>query len=176
MLAIYMFLAGFAGYVVFMRRTLKHLDPGAVIPERVKAALDILTEGVVLIDSQQQVVLANTAISGKLGLDSSELLGVDLSILGWSVPHSEDTETAEYPWQTAMEGGDSQIGTRLRKQIQEDVTKYIAQLPNPVTASFGVSSTVGGADDTGKLVDQADQALYASKEYGRNCLTRWDQI
>ena len=119
MLAIYMFLAGFAGYVIFMRRTLKHLDPGAVIPERVKAALDILTEGVVLIDSQQQVVLANTAISGKLGLDSSELLGVDLSTLGWSVPHSEDTETAEYPWQTAMEGGDSQIGTRLRLERGE---------------------------------------------------------
>lgn len=65
LLASYVFLAGFIAYLFFMRRTLRHLDPSAVIPDRVKTALDALSEGVVLVDDKQQVVLANTAMVKK---------------------------------------------------------------------------------------------------------------
>ncbi len=43
---------GFASYWVYMRRTLRHLDPSAVIPTRVQAALDVMAEGVLLLDPQ----------------------------------------------------------------------------------------------------------------------------
>jgi len=46
----------------------------------------------------------------------------------------------------------------------------------PVTASFGVSSIEFGAVDVDELIGQADAALYASKESGRNRVTRWDQV
>ena len=38
----------------------------------------------------------------------------------------------------------------------------------PVTASLGVATTVGGLDPPAALVDQADRALYRSKEAGRD--------
>jgi diguanylate cyclase (GGDEF)-like protein/PAS domain S-box-containing protein len=112
LLTSYVFIAGFIGYVFFMRRTLKHLDPSAVIPDRVKGALDALTEGVILIDTRQQVVLANSAISEKLGVDSTALLGQRLSSLGWSFPGAEGN-VPKYPWQAAMADGESHTGTRL---------------------------------------------------------------
>ena len=68
------------------------------------------------------------------------------------------------------------VAERLRKQLAEGATKGIAELTSPITASLGVSISVGGAASTGDLVDQADQALYASKDSGRNKVSRWDFI
>ena len=44
-----------------------------------------------------------------------------------------------------------------------------------MTCSFGVSSVRFGARNTEGMIDQADMALYASKEGGRNRVTRWDE-
>ncbi|NNL85968.1 MAG: sensor domain-containing diguanylate cyclase [Myxococcales bacterium] len=46
----------------------------------------------------------------------------------------------------------------------------------PVTASFGISSLTDGATNLSALIDQADRALYFSKEHGRNRVTRFDEL
>ena len=55
------------GYFFFMKRTLTHLDPRSVIPDKVKSTLDLLAEGVVLTDTKDNIVLANLAFADKLG-------------------------------------------------------------------------------------------------------------
>ena len=45
-----------------------------------------------------------------------------------------------------------------------------------VTLSLGVSSILFGATKASDLIDQSDAALYASKQAGRNRVTRWDEI
>jgi PleD family two-component response regulator len=44
-----------------------------------------------------------------------------------------------------------------------------------VTASFGISMYAPGIERA-ELIDQADQALYASKENGRNRVSRYSEI
>jgi diguanylate cyclase (GGDEF)-like protein len=46
----------------------------------------------------------------------------------------------------------------------------------PVTVSIGVSSTEFGAKTPSALLEEADQSLYASKNNGRNRVTRFDEI
>ncbi|SDW56965.1 diguanylate cyclase [Thiocapsa roseopersicina] len=42
--------------------------------------------------------------------------------------------------------------------------------PIPITASLGVATRERGVENLGALVDRADQALYAAKSAGRNCV------
>src|SRR5215470_7464014 len=58
---------GFAAYGLYLNRNLKHLDPSAVIPARVQAALDVMGEGVILVDGRGRIVLANAAFAQRLG-------------------------------------------------------------------------------------------------------------
>jgi diguanylate cyclase (GGDEF)-like protein/PAS domain S-box-containing protein len=112
MLALYICVMGFIAYLFFMKRTLKHLDPGAVIPDRVKSALDVLTEGVVVVDAQGQIVLANTAFSEKIGANASQLLGKKLAQLGWNLQAAQAA-----PWDLAMSTGESQLDQQLQLQM-----------------------------------------------------------
>src|SRR5256885_934106 len=45
-----------------------------------------------------------------------------------------------------------------------------------VTASLGVSSIELGAQTPQSLIDEADKALYAAKQTGRNRVVRWDRM
>ncbi len=104
-------LAGFAGYMFFMKKSLKHLDPKAVIPDRVRSALDLLAEGVVMVDQKHDIVLANVAFAEKIGKDVDSLLGQPLSKMTW---HANDAKAKRMreknlPWVKATKEGNTQI-------------------------------------------------------------------
>ena len=105
--------AGFIGYLIFMKRTLKHLDPSAVIPGRVKTALDVLAEGVVLLDEKFEIVLANTAFAAELDESASDLLGVSLSGLDWETVDGTK-QTIDFPWERVKRTAESETGVTLR--------------------------------------------------------------
>ncbi len=95
---------GFLAYAFFLRRVLSHLDPATVIPPRVKTTLDLMAEGVLLLDRDERVVLANEAFARSCDLSMDQLLGTNASHLPWQVPGS--TEAAcDLPWVRALNDG-----------------------------------------------------------------------
>jgi diguanylate cyclase (GGDEF)-like protein/PAS domain S-box-containing protein len=109
--------SAFLGYFLYMKRTLRQLDPSSVVPMRVKAAFDVLTEGVVLLDNGERIVLANRAFGDVVGKDSNELVGKRLDEFSWaSVPPAPPLTTL--PWKTA----------RKEKCVELD---FPVMLPNP---------------------------------------------
>ena len=46
----------------------------------------------------------------------------------------------------------------------------------PVTASFGISSLKASTRSVSELIEMADEALYVSKDQGRDRVTHWDEI
>ena len=117
-LILYVGIAGFIGYLFFMRRTLKHLDPSSVVPGRVKTALDALAEGVVLTDEKSQIVLVNTAFCDHINMQRDQLLGVKLGDMGWQKPAGVH-ELESPPWKLAMKHGKRHIGTRMCLEVRD---------------------------------------------------------
>jgi PAS domain S-box-containing protein len=104
--------AGFVSYLLFVKRTLRHLDPSAVIPPRVKHALDVLAQGVVMLDQQGSIVLANSAFAKRTGLPSDDLIGSTLSRLAWA-PATPSTEALSDPWTMALNTRAPQTDVRM---------------------------------------------------------------
>lgn len=63
----------------------------------------------------------------------------------------------------------AEVAERLREKIQAQVGPGLRSIPGlTVTASFGVSALPLGATTLPHLIEEADQALYAAKQAGRN--------
>ena len=66
------------------------------------------------------------------------------------------------------------VSERLRAQIETYAGLAVRTTEGrKITMSFGVSAMSLGASDPLELVDQADRALYAAKQAGRNCVGQW---
>ena len=66
------------------------------------------------------------------------------------------------------------VAERARATIETGANTAIRDIQvKKITSSFGVASLTDGAVTVQELIDQADQALYASKEGGRNQVTVW---
>jgi len=74
---------GFLCYFFIIKKTLRELDPTAVIPERVQRAFDVLTEGVLILDNKEQIVMANKAFAGLFEKTPDKMIGLKGSELGW---------------------------------------------------------------------------------------------
>jgi diguanylate cyclase (GGDEF)-like protein/PAS domain S-box-containing protein len=108
-LMLFVGLMGIFAYRLFMKRALKELDPSAAIPERVRNAFNALAEGVLIIDENHNVVLANAAFQEQAGVNGEDLVGHSASTLGWQ----STVSGATMPWDDVFEDGTSRTGVRL---------------------------------------------------------------
>ncbi len=153
----YVSITGFFAYMVFMRRTLKHLDPSAVVPRRVKTALDALAEGVVFIDEKSEIVLTNSAFRDQSGSTTETLLGIKLSDMNWMRPAGVHN-IEDPPWQQAIRSGKKQVGTRMCLDTPSDGIKTFTVNGSPILDDDGKSRGVLVTfDDVTELEEKNNQ-------------------
>ena len=107
----FVLVAGLVVYGLYLQRMLQHLDPSRVIPSRVRAALDTFAEGLLVLDKNERIVLANKAFARTVGKSPKELQGRRASDFGWS--RAEGNPDAPAPWTAAMEQGTPETGVVL---------------------------------------------------------------
>jgi PAS domain S-box-containing protein len=109
--------ASLISYFVYLRRLLQDLDPSKVIPQRVRDTLDTFAEGLLVMDSNERIVLANRSFAKIVGRAADDLQGHRASDLPWVSPEgqteNQDKKTKSYPWQRAIDQGEPQIGRML---------------------------------------------------------------
>ncbi len=108
-LIIFIAIASFIAYWFYIGRALRYLDPSAVIPTRVKNALNILTEGVLILDPKHHIVLMNKTLANKLGGNSQDFIGKHASELNWLM------ECAP-PWEQALDETASKVSVPIGLQ------------------------------------------------------------
>ncbi|MGF1642242.1 MAG: diguanylate cyclase [Thiotrichales bacterium] len=97
---------GFLFFYLYLRRVLQHLDPTQVIPERVSAALDTLTEGVMIIDSTQRILLVNAAFRRLDPAAARVVIGQKIAALHWLMASVQTIENT-LPWRIVLNGEDA---------------------------------------------------------------------
>ncbi|MEL6734789.1 MAG: EAL domain-containing protein [Pseudomonadota bacterium] len=95
----FIIVSGFFAYGFFLKRTLHQLDPGRVIPERVQKSFDTLSEGVILIDEKERILLVNKAFASIH--DGTLTPGTKINSLPWRMVDGS-AQSGGYPWHTAL--------------------------------------------------------------------------
>jgi diguanylate cyclase (GGDEF)-like protein/PAS domain S-box-containing protein/putative nucleotidyltransferase with HDIG domain len=99
-------------FICYLRRVLYDLDPSRVMPQRVRSALDALTEGLLVLDNEGRIVMANHAFAAALGRTPENLLGTQASILPWK----ETGESQPRPWDEVRKSKDVCSGVEMALQ------------------------------------------------------------
>ena len=104
---------GFIVFYIYLRFSLRRLMPSKVMPDRVREALDALAEGLLVLDRNERIVLANRAFQETTGWTSEQLLGTlasDLPLVNCDDTDSEEHASPVTPWQATIAEGASVHG------------------------------------------------------------------
>lgn len=102
----------FVSFSIYLRKVLRHLNPSHVIPPRVREALDSLAEGLILMDTDCRIVLANIAFSHHLGSPVEELIGKDASEIGFRL--IDESPNAQLPWIMTANSSETHKGVLMK--------------------------------------------------------------
>ena len=92
---------GFLLAYAYLRRAMQFLNPSASVPDRVRKAFDTLTEGVVILDQQARIVLANAAFRRLHPQANNDLNGQHIDGLAWLGAGRNPNEPA--PWARTLQ-------------------------------------------------------------------------
>jgi PAS domain S-box-containing protein len=154
----------FLGFTIYLGRVLRHLDPSRAIPGRVRSALDSLTEGLLVIDPQQSVVLANEALVKLVGRSNEQLMGTSIDTLAWRDAGGRPLAATGRPWALALQEGQVQRDVHLKLADAQGLERSFIVNCSPVLNAGG---RAGGAlvslEDITQL-EQSKLALQDAKE------------
>ena len=128
----------FFGYMFILRKALKVLDPKAVVPDRVRKAFNTLSEGVLIVDKKDQIIMANDAFAEKLDEDANDLLGTKASSYKWKHISRElrDSDT-KMPWISAIKEGVNKVGVSLKLSTPGSGVRALSTNCAPITDDNG---------------------------------------
>ncbi len=125
---------GFVAYLLFLKRSLRELNPDNVIPERVRSALDTLAEGLLIVDERGYIVFANQAFARRTGQSPAALTGHAAEFLDWRL-EGDETDIAQLPWQRVLDGETPAGGERLQLKTQAGERYTFAVNATPINAA-----------------------------------------
>ncbi len=144
----------FIGFFFIMKKTLRHLDPTAVIPERVKHTLDSLVEGIILMDRNERIVLTNKAFEENFGDGRSSFIGLKASELKWQSPQTRK-QAEELPWQQAIQSGDTQKAVPMCVEDSGGKKRTFMVRGAPITDMKGkISGALATFDDVTQIEER----------------------
>jgi PAS domain S-box-containing protein len=152
------------GFRVYLTRVLRHLDPSRAIPGRVRSALDSLTEGLLVIDQKQAVVLANEAIVKLLGKTNEELMGTPVSAIAWLDAAGQPLQPQAAPWSLALAQGVVQRDLHFKLKDRGGRERSFVVNCSPVMATGGRASGVLISLEDITLLEQSRVELRSAKE------------
>ncbi|WP_419194995.1 diguanylate cyclase [Novipirellula herctigrandis] len=126
---------------LYLARAFRYLDPSKSVPMHVRATLDTFSEGVVVLDNEQRIVLANDKFKKHIGKSEEELLGKNIDQLPWE---SDDDDEVTLRWHS---DDDSAKTVRLGLSFEHEHRTYLVNA-SPILGNDGQRrGTIASFDD-----------------------------
>ncbi len=162
---LFMGLAGFIVYYVYLGKVLRQLDPSQAIPGRVRAALDTMAEGLLILDRKEQIVLANQAFSAMIDKSANSLLGYRAGELPWIDTAGKKIEKSQRPWIQSLRHGNVQKDSIIRLQLPEAGFRTFKTNCSPVLGDSGkYAGVLVSFDDITELEEKEVELLNSKLE------------
>lgn len=152
---------GWLVYLLYLRRVLLHLDPNAAVPERVRAAFDTLTEGVLVLDPAGRVMLANQAFCGLQDLQPDRLVGEDAARLPWLMAALPEEQRAPAPWRRAVQSQEPVLNVPLRLQVPGQAERQLVMNCAPIADGGRVRGCLASFADVTELQERTERLRLA---------------
>ena len=165
-LRLILFIAGgaFPLFYFYLGKMLRQLDPSQAIPTRVRSALDTMVEGLLVIDANDRIVLANQAFASTVGKTADELIGLSAASFSWSNADGSPLDQESAPWLIALR--DKALQKNIMVSLNDSEQKRRAFIVN-CSPIFVGKGNVGGVlisfDDVTQL-EEKEIELRQSKE------------
>ena len=155
---------GFPLFYFYLGKMLRQLDPSQAIPSRVRSALDTMVEGLLVIDANERIVLANQAFASIVGKTPEELIGSSAGELKWLAADGSPLAPASAPWLKALHEKALQRNTMVA--LHDSVMKRRAFIVNcsPIFVSKGHTGGVLISLDDVTELEEKEIELRQSKE------------
>ena len=114
--SLFFVIAGFVLFYLYLGKMLKQLDPSQAIPDRVRAALDTMAEGLLVLDRKQNIVLANQSFAAIIGKAPDDIIGYRASDFPWQYDKDSESDSRLSPWESALQNGRGQLNEMVRLQ------------------------------------------------------------
>jgi PAS domain S-box-containing protein len=142
-------------FAFYLRKMLKHLDPSKVVPKRVRSALDTLAEGLLVVDNDSRVVLANQVFAAAVGETQDALLGREAAQFAWALPDGADAGTFDFPWVRCARERAPQTNQMLRLTDAAGARRAFSVNCSPVLGQDGqYRGVLSSFDDVTRLEAQ----------------------
>lgn len=106
-------------YLIYLGYMLTMLNPSKTVPNRVREALDNLAEGLLVLDTRGQIVLANQSFMDAVHKTNEQLLGKQPeNVFDWCQTDGSPIETL--PWIESMKSGATITDQPLKLRIEND--------------------------------------------------------
>jgi len=93
-LVLLVIVAGFTGYFFFLKKVIRELNPEQMLPDRVRNALDFLTDGLMIISHDGIIMFCNQALAKRTGINARRLTGREIGRLDWVAVGADQ----QLPW------------------------------------------------------------------------------
>ncbi len=124
---------GLCVYTLFVVAMMGSFEATQVAPDRIRQALDTLSEGLLVMDEWERIILANRSFCETVGASQQELLGRRASELPWIC--SEIAGCEDFPWNRAIRHATPQIEQLMRYQLPGGECRFFSINSSPISPS-----------------------------------------
>jgi len=160
-------LGGIGAYAMLASQIMNAFKVSEVIAARVRRSLDAFAEGLIILDENEHIVLANRSAADTLQIKQASLIGIRASSLHWI------TASKTNPWLQAAETTSPQIDQRMRYRHPDGRERSFSINASPIEAS---ETTPGGVLVTFRDVTDEEAQLAEMEETLTTLRTTHDEI